>query len=139
MGKAAKLSGFGAGPLVVFLSIAAACIAATKDVPAIDPIPPRVLDAQLDQSTARSDVLRVTAQDPDGTIIALNVRWSDGHVSEVNYPCRADDFGGKTITQDFTHGDAVTAGATQVRAVAESCFGAQPRHAGRWASSQAAG
>lgn len=138
MGKAAKLSSFGAGPLVVFLSIAAACIAATKDVPAIDPIPPRVLDAQLDKA-ARGDVLRVTAQDPDGTIVALNVRWSDGHVSEVKYPCRADDFGGKTITQDFTHRDAVAAGATQVRAVAASCFGAQPRHAGSWANAQAAG
>lgn len=138
MTRATKAGGLGAGPLVLFLMIAGACIAATKDVPAIDPVPPRVLHAQLDQ-VARSNVLRVTAQDPDGTIVALNVRWSDGHVSEVTYPCRADDFGGKTITQDFNHRDAVTARATQVRAVAESCFGAQPRHAGSWANAQAAG
>lgn len=127
-----------AGPALVLAAIVVACFFATKDTPARTSIPPRVLDAQLERTGADGARLKVTAQDPDGTIVALSVRWPDGRVTTTDYPCRADDYGGKTITHTFTRRDDVPAQGTQVRAIAESCFGAQPRHTGPWANATTA-
>lgn len=117
---------------VLLLTIVAVAVAlATKPVHAIPSEQPRVLAAQLSTGGATS-TLAITAQDPDSTITALDVRWSDGTRASVQLPCATTDYGGKTVVRTLTHRGAVTADGTTVRASARSCFQRVSPVTGAW-------
>lgn len=126
------------GGFLILVEITIGAVLATKDVRPLEPAPPLILTARERSLEPHATQLAVTAQDPDATVTAIEVQWADGHRTQIALACPASDYGGKAVERSVVHRDASPAGA-RLRAVARSCFGAAPRHAGRWVNATSAG
>jgi hypothetical protein len=118
--------------ILIVAELAIISVVTSKDKPVAPPIPPTVSKAQLSEDAKGRQTLAVTAQDPDGTVVALEVRWADGRTQRVEYACAKNDYGGQTSQRTITHDDAGGTAPVQVRAFGRSCFPGVALHSGPW-------